>query len=103
MKKLLMALSLAAVFIVASTACYAKEDKSGTAKFRPSLISRKGYWVIEQGTKNDKQVVVLYYNNENCLVRKETRSKKRADTRKAKVMRSLKRSLEEAIDWAEPI
>ena len=98
-----MAFSLAAILIVAYTSCFAKEDKSAAAKFRPSLVSRKGYWVIEQDTKNEKQVMVLYYNNENSLVRKETRPKKKADTRKAKVMRSLKRSLEEAIDWAEPI
>ena len=98
-----MAFSLATVLVIATISCYAKEDKTSAAKFRPSLVSRKGYWVIEQDTKNEKQVVVLFYNNENSLVRKETRPKKKADIRKAKVLRSLKRSLEEAIEWAEPL
>lgn len=98
-----MAFALAAVLITATTSCYAKEDKTSVAKTRPSLLSHKGYWVIEQDNKNKKLVVVMYYNNANSLVRKETRTRKKADTSKAKVMRSLKRSLEEAIEWSEPL
>ena len=45
----------------------------------------------------------MYYNNKHELIEKEIRSKKDADINRKKVLRSLKRTLEEALDWAEPI
>lgn len=103
MKKLLTAAACITLFLATAHASFATPKKETGVKFRPSLLSKKGFWVIEQNPNNEKLVVVLYYNNQRDLVRKEIRTKRNADTRKAKVMRSLKRSLEEALDWAEPL
>jgi len=71
-------------------------------QLRSSFISTKGYWVVKDAG-NTKQVTVLYFTNANELVRKETRLKRNADLGRKRNLRSLKRSLEEAIEWAKPI
>ena len=98
-----MAFSLAVLFSAGNNIAFGESGKKSTAKVRPALLSRKGYWVIEEDPKNENQVLVFYYNNAGELVRKEARSRRKANTSKPKVMRSLKRSLEEAIEWAEPL
>jgi hypothetical protein len=57
----------------------------------------KGYWVIQQIAGITDKVVVLFYNEKNELVKKEWRSIEQADINKHKVVRSLKRSLNEAL------
>ena len=74
-----------------------------TSQYCSSLVSNKGYWVLKYAGTNAKQVTVLYFNNTNELIRKETRLKRNADLTRKKVLRSLKRSLEEAVEWAQPI
>ena len=103
MKKLVIVLLLAFVFILENIKVFAGSDKKSSAKAHPNLVSRKGFWVIEDDPKNEKKVLVFYYNNASELVRKETRPRRKVNVNKAKVMRSLKRSLEEAIEWAEPL
>ena len=101
MKKFLFA-GLVVGLIVSS---FSEALASGKTKnqSRESPISKKGYWVIQQAEKNASQVNISYYDNANNLIRKETRSKKKADISRKKVIRSLKRSLEEAVECAEPI
>lgn len=102
MKKILTAGLLAASLLVVTMAVQA-EGKSKNYHYKPSLMSTKGYWVLQQSEQNPKQVIVMYYNNKHELIEKEIRSKKDADINRKKVLRSLKRTLEEALDWAEPI
>lgn len=68
-----------------------------------SRITQKGYWVVEKTGKKDQLVIVWYYNNANDLLKKEIRPKRKDNIGRPKVRRSLNRSLEEALAWAEPI
>jgi hypothetical protein len=103
MKHYSIAVLFVILFLQNATCTYSREEKGRTARYRPALVSKKGYWVIREDSSSPKRVTVFYYANNNGLVRKETRSRRQADIRRAKVMRSLKKSLAEALDWAEPI
>jgi hypothetical protein len=103
MKKFLSAGLLVALLFVVTSAVQASGESKKNYPYKPSLMSTKGYWVIHESTQNPKQVIVMYYNNKHELVEKEIRTKRNADTSRKKVLRSLKRTLEEALDWAEPI
>lgn len=102
MKTLLTTGIFIVILIVVTIAAHAAKDKKNFT-YKASLMSSKGYWILQESKENSKQVIVMYYTNQHELVEKETRSKRNADIRRKKVLRSLKRTLEEALDWAEPI
>jgi DNA-directed RNA polymerase specialized sigma subunit len=58
----------------------------------------KGYWVIQHIAGISDKVLVLYYNGKNELVKKEWRSAEQVDISKSRVVRSLKKSLQEAMN-----
>ena len=102
MKTLLTTGLFIVILIVVTIAAQAAKDKKSYT-YKASLMSSKGYWILQESRQNPKQVIVMYYSNRHELVEKEFRSKKNADISRKKVLRSLKRTLEEALDWAEPI
>ncbi len=97
-----MLIELLVIFVLLSS-FFDVSANPATKKERSNNIPARGFWIIKEMTTNKQLVTVLYYNNENHLIRKETRSKRYADTSRKKVVRSLKRSLVEAIDWTKPI
>jgi len=59
----------------------------------------KGNWLIQTIPGISNRVLVLYFNEKNELIKKEWRSLDEADISKGKVVRSLKRSLHEALKF----
>jgi hypothetical protein len=97
---------LTSVFVIAvllSSFLNALANPKTKKDHRLSIAPARGFWVIKETPANKQLVTVLYYNNENHVVRKETRSKRFTNISRKKVLRSLNRSLEEAIDWCKPI
>ena len=101
MKQLLTAF-LVVIFLCVSF-FNASAGKKTTSQYGTHYVSGKGYWVVKDAGTTTQKVTVLYFNNQNELIRKETRLKRNADLNRKKVLRSLKRSLEEAIEWSQPI
>ena len=64
----------------------------------PKKEVSKGYWVIQHISGIADKVIVLYYNNKNELVKKEWRSTEQADISKSRVVRSLRKSLQEVMN-----
>ena len=60
----------------------------------PAWVSEIGYWVVESNTHSPSRHIVLFYNNDNVLMYKETLEGIKLDPQKRRVKMKLKKALE---------
>lgn len=94
MKKKIKCLIVFLTFVVISSCSVAQ---SQTHERVPKWVSDKGYWVLESNIHSPLEHTVLFYNNENILVYKESISGMRLNPKKTSVKMKLKKALEAAL------
>lgn len=74
---------------------------AGTAQerdnFIPRWVSKMGFWVVENNESTPRMHVILFYNNNNVLVYRETLSDVKLNLNRARVKMKLKRVLESSV------
>jgi len=89
--KRLISFSVVVLFLfIGSNIAFAQTSKKATG-------NSNGFWVIESNVKTPKQSTVLFYNNQQDLVYKETVAGKKLNIRKDKVCRQLNNVLQQSI------
>jgi hypothetical protein len=94
MKQKFKSLVAALIFVVISS-CSLVQAQSQVAI--PKWVPDKGYWVLESNIHSPLEHTVLFYNNENTLIYKETITGMRLNPKKARVKMKLKKALETAL------
>ena len=89
--------------ILMSADLFAQVAKIKTKRDRPRLpswVSGKGYWVVESNIHSPYRHTVLFYNNDNELMYRETLQAIKLNAEKRRTKMKLKKALEtSALTW----
>jgi hypothetical protein len=95
-------IKIAVTGLVLSLISFCSFAQDNASPVSPRWISDKGYWVIESNIHTPLDHIILFYNNDNVLVYKETVTGVRINANKRKVKMKLKKALESALTaWEE--
>jgi len=94
MKQKIQPFILALIVCLISFSSFAQEQYQSSL---PRWVSDKGYWVLESNIHHPLDHIILFYNNDNTLIYKETVSGVRINPAKKKTRIKLKRALDAAL------